>query len=242
MPSLRDTAACIGVTGDISVLDDFYGFLDRALPPDPDSSAEVSVSLWRELNLMQGQHFHVNIIRVGSDQFTESELDEVDYTVYRIRNIYAANGIGVGRVEHYYITTADADGLDSPTKKRELRQLTNQWTVDNNGIDFFLVHNMNIPSGSGILLGLSNVNGPCGDKNPGIGEMGGSTGGLWGSEQTSRTAAHELGHYLSLRHENKEPTNLMCQSGKASSIRNSVQLDSNQEDKVRDHCFCEDWC
>ncbi|MEZ4670813.1 MAG: hypothetical protein R3E39_23150 [Anaerolineae bacterium] len=241
MLSLKDTAACLGMTGTISVLDDFYGFIDPTLPPDP-TGATVSVSLLRELNLLQGEYFHVNIIRVGSDQFTSSELDEVDYSVYRIRNIYATRGIGVGRVEHYVITTAEANGLDSPTKKSQLRKLTNEWTVPNNGIDFFLVHNMNIPSGPGILLGYSNVNGPCGDKSPGILQLSGSTGGLWGSEQTSRTAAHELGHYMSLRHKNKVPTNLMCQSGNASSIRNSVNLTSDQEDDVRDHCFVTDWC
>lgn len=239
MPSLLETAACIGVTGNFSVLRDFYGFFRGALPPDP-TNAEVSVSLARELNEIAGEHFNVNFIAVGDDQFDDNDNIEVDYSIYRLRNIYAANGIGVGRIEHYGISTAEADRLDSPTKKSQLEDLTQQWTVPNNGVDLFIIANLNVPSGSGILLGRSAINGPCGDKE--AKGMNGSVSGLWGSEQTSRTVAHELGHYFSLKHKNDQPTNLMCQSGSASNIRTSVNITSSQEDDVRDHCFVVDWC
>jgi hypothetical protein len=239
MPSLRELADCLGLGGDFSVLRDFYGFFRGVLPPDP-TGAQVSVSLKRELTRLQGQSFHLNVIAVGVENFTDAEDIEIDYSIYRIRNIYNQVSVGVGRVEHYAISIADANGLDSPTTKGQLEDLTNAWSVPNNGIDLFIPFNMNIPSNGGMLLGRSAVDGPCGDKQ--AKGMSGSVSGLWGSEQTSRTVSHEVGHYLTLNHRNDEPDNLMCQSGKANSIRDSVELDDGQGDDVKGHCFCNDHC
>jgi hypothetical protein len=241
MISLREAADCLGLGSDFSVVDDFYGFL-VGLPADP-TGATVSISLRDQMDLLDGEIFHVNVIRVGSDLFSASDNDEVDYSIYRMRNIFAAIDVGIGRVEHYFITSADADGLDSPTKKKELTDLTQIYSVLNDGIDLFILNNLNIVDDDGfITLGRSAIGGPCGDKDPLFG-MSGSVSGLWGSEQTSRTVSHELGHYLSLHHRNDEPMNLMCQSGSASSTRNSVRFDDEkQERRVRWHCFVSEHC
>ena len=116
-------------------------------------------------------------------------------------------------MQHWNISAAAADGLDAPTEEGQLQELTERWEVPNNGIDLFIVHDMNIASNGGMLLGRSAVDGPCGDKDQK--GMEAATAGLWGSEQTARTVAHELGHYLTLEHRNGEPDNLMCQSGRA---------------------------
>jgi hypothetical protein len=71
----------------------------------------------------------------------------------------------VGRVQHWIISVADAQGLDAPTEEGQLQELTERWEVPNNGIDLFIVHDMNIPSNNGILLGRSAVDGPCEDKD-----------------------------------------------------------------------------
>ena len=91
------------------------------------------------------------------------------------------------------ISGSACNGLDSPTTEGDLEDLTADWTVSNDGIDLFIPHNMNIPSNGGMILGKSAIDGPC-DKN--AKGMTGATCGLWGSEQTARTFAHELGHYL----------------------------------------------
>lgn len=251
MISLREAADCLGLGSDFSVVEDFFGFLN--LPPSPGSlppglpadptGAVVSVSLREQMDALEGEIFHVNIIRVGSDLFSASDNDEVDYSIYRMRNIYAAIGIGIGRVEHYFITSDEADGLDAPTKTRDLKDLTQIYSVPNDGIDLFIINNMNIVLKDGSTpTGRSAINGPCGDKDPVFG-LSGSTCGLFGSEQTSRTAAHEVGHYLSLHHRQKEPMNLMCQSINARSIRNSVKFDDGkQERRVRRHCFVVEQC
>ena len=238
MASIRALANCIGVTGPFSVLRDFLGFARGQLPADP-TGAVVTVSLKRQAQRLRGRHFHLNVIAIGSDQFSDGDYISLDYSIFKLRNIYDQVSLGVGRIQHWIVATGAAGGLDTPTSEDDLREITHAWTVANDGIDMFIPHNVSVPSNGGSTLGLSPEDGPC-DKDDK--DMNGSTCGLWGSEQTARSFAHEIGHYLGLGHENDKSLNLMCQSSKASSIRNSVQLTSGQGDNVRDHCFVHDGC
>jgi hypothetical protein len=160
-------------------------------------------------------------------------------------------GVGIGRVQYWVVPTADANGLDTPTTTGDLEDLTQDWTIPNDGIDMFVPHNMSVPGpGGGVIRGRSAPPpGPCDKNSEG---MNGATCGLWGSEQTSRTFAHELGHYLGLSHNHDAfpdcPTtttgqnNLMAQSGCAISTRNSVLLTSSQGDDMDDHCSINAGC
>jgi hypothetical protein len=239
MSSIRSLANCIGVSGDFTILGDFFGFWRRRLPPDP-TGARVTVSLLSQARLLKGEHIHVNVVAVGSDSFTDAEDQQIDYSLYRIRNIYAAVGVGVGRARHYGVTAADAQGLDNVTTEAEMEEIAQTWRVDNDGIDVFIPFAMNVPSGPGVLLGLSPVPGPCEAKDDK--GMNGSMVGLFGQEQTSRSFSHEVGHYLGLGHQNASPKNLLCQSSSASSIRDSVELRKSQGDDMKDHCLCKDNC
>lgn len=239
MPSLRALAGCVGLTGDFSVLGHFFGFRRRAVPPDPTGTRSV-VSLKSQFDRLGGDHHDVNVVRVGSDQFNEADLIEIDYSIYKLRNIWNQVGLGVGRVRHYGISTADSDGLDTPTTRGQLEEITDRWYVANAGIDMFVPHNMSVTTSNGSILGRSAVGGPCEDKDDK--GMNGSVTGLWGSEQTARTFAHELGHYLDLSHRNSQPDNLMCQSGSANSTRNSTDLTSGQGNTMDDHCLVRGGC
>jgi hypothetical protein len=246
--SLRAFASCIGISGQFSVLWDFYGFRRGRLPTDP-TGVRVEVSLKEQTERLRGRHFSLNVITVGSDQFTDADHMEIDYSIFKLRNVYRPVGLGVGRILHWVISTADANGLDSPTTEGDLEDLTGDWTVENDGIDFFFPHNMAIPSNGGIILGKSAIDGPCDKDAKG---MTGSTSGLWGSEQTARTFAHELGHYLGLKHNHGAdpdcPTttsgqnNLMAQSRCALTTRDSVLLTSSQGDNMKDHCSTKSGC
>ena len=127
----------------------------------------------------------------------------------------------------------DANGLDSPTTEANLEQITHLRHIGNDGIDLFVPHNMSVVSNGGAVSGKARLSGPCDKNDKG---MDGATVGLFGSEQTSRTFVHELGHYLGLDHENNQPDNIMCQSSIATSIRNSTQLTTAQGSKIERHC------
>lgn len=242
MASLRALAQCIGVDGgQISILGHFLGFARWRIPSDP-TGATVSISLKRQAQRLQGKHLHLNVIAVGSDNFTDGEYERIDYMIYKTRNVYNQRSLGVGRVQHWIISVADADGLDAPTSKGQLEELTDRWEVSNNGIDLFIPHDMNIPSGTGILLGRSPNPGPCMSDGKDKKGQDSPVSGLWGSDQLARTSAHEVGHYLDLDHKNSSPDNLMCQSGKANSIRNSTDLTSSQGSEMRGHCMVWNGC
>jgi len=237
--SLRALAEVIGIKGSFSVLGEFYGFARRRLPLDP-TAARVETSLREQFDSLRGRYFDLNVIAVGNDQFADADYDQIDYSIFRLRNIYRTVGLGVGKIEHWNVATSDADGLDTPTTTGDLEELTQDWTVPNDGIDMFVPHNMSIPSNGGMVLGRSAIDGPSDKDAKG---MNGATCGLWGSEQTARTFAHELGHYLALEHNHRDtcPTsaaarnNLMAQSRCTRGTRNSVALTDDQGTDMRDH-------
>lgn len=239
MPNLRQRATCVGLGASFSILSGFFGFFRGVVPPDP-LAGRVSVSLLDQMNALGGRRMNLNVIATGSDNFTDADNIEVDYAIFKLRNVYRQASLGVGRVQHWAVSGAEANGLDAPTSEGQLQELTERWEVPNDGIDLFIVHDINIASNGGSLLGRSAVDGPCLDKDQK--GMEAATAGLWGSEQTARTVAHELGHYLTLGHRNDEPDNLMCQSGKASSTRNSTVLTSGQGSDMRGHCLTSGGC
>lgn len=246
--SIRSLMACEGadMSVDQSVLFRLFGFIRGLVPPDPDTTVTASVSLRQLANDLDGDHIHVNVIRVGFDVLSATALAdaliELDYSVYRIRNIYRPQGVGVGRTLHWFIDAADADGADSIGSNGEARDLWRSWSVDNNGIDAFVVRNI-----AGNLLGLSPVGGDC-DK--GSKDDGCLAGGVDSNDEgLSRTFAHEIGHFLDLPHNHggncptatNDRMNLMAQTrcvpfvGGVRDTRNAVRLTNTQGNKMDNH-------
>lgn len=247
MASVKSIMNCIGIDtgGNTSILFHLFGFLRAKVPTDPVSSVTAQVSLLDHARSLQGKHIHLNIIRVGIDNFTAAEVDKIDYAIYKARNIYRTVNLGVGRVEHYDVTSAAAGGKDDLGSEDEAEDLTHDWTVPNNGVDVFMVDNISDTD----FVGISPVGGPC-DKDDK--DMNGVIGGEVnrGTEAVARTFAHEIGHYLGLSHNhgNNCPTtaagraNLMAQTKCADSIRDSVVLTGSQGNTVRGHCFAQNGC
>jgi hypothetical protein len=247
MESLKEAATCIGVdtSGTVSVLFHLFGFFRASVPTDPEPTVTSEVSVRAYLNSLEGKHIHLNIIRVGIDNFTNAEVDKIDYAIYRIRNIYRPVNLGVGRVEHYDVTSGDAGGKDDLGSEDEAEDLTHDWTVPNNGLDVFMVDNISDKD----FVGISPVGGPC-DKDDK--DMNGVIGGEVNrdSEGVARTFAHEIGHYLGLSHNHGDdcPTsasakaNLMAQTRCVDSVRNGVKLTSSQGSTMRGHCSVQNGC
>ena len=239
MASVRSILDCIGVdtSENVSVLLHLYGFLRQRVPTDPDNTVTAEVSLLDQVRSLQGDHVHLNVIKVGVDNFTDAEVDKIEYAIYKTRNIYNTRSLGVGRVKHYDVTAAESGGTNDLGSEDEAEDLTHDWSVDNDGLDIFVVENISDPD----YIGLSPVDGPC-DKDDK--DMNGAIGGEVGrgAEGFARTFAHEAGHYLGLSHQNSQTDNLMCQTKFASSTRDSVVLTSSQGSTIRGHCSVQSGC
>jgi len=246
MASVKSIVNCIGVdtSGTISILGNLFGFIRQRVPNDPCSTTTAQVNVLGQVKALQGKHIHLNVIRVGIDNFTSTEVDKIDYAIYRTHKIFNTRNLGVGRVEHYDVTSSEAGGKDDIGSESEAEDLTHDWTVPNDGLDVFMVDNI-----SASFVGLSPVGGPC-DKDDR--DMNGVLGGEVNrsSSRVARTFAHEIGHYLGLPHNHGDdcPTtasgkgNLMAQTRCADSVCNSVQLNSSQGNTIRSHCFVKSGC
>ena len=249
MASVKAIMNCIGVdtSGTRSLLFFLFGFSRARVPTDPDTTVRAEVSLLRLIRDLQGQHIHLNVIRVGFDNFSPTAADlaamNLDYAVYRIRNIYRPQSLGVGRVEHYFITQAEANGRENIGSEDEANALWNEWSVQNDALDVFVVRNI-----VG-FLGLSPVEGTCDKSDDDDGSLGGHI--TRPPDGLSRTFAHEVGHFLGLDHNHGDGScpsttagknRLMAQTGCAISLRTSVNLTGTEGVDMRDHCSVKSGC
>jgi hypothetical protein len=232
MASLRDTAECIGVTGDFSVVGDFFGYLAKPDDPSPDPGFP-NLSVLMQVRLLQGRHVHLNLIRVGIESFTSDDEAEIDGAVQLTRDLYEQVSLGIGRVLRFFVTTADANGHEHIGSNGEAEALTHDWTVPNDAIDVFFVRSFLV---RGFIQpgGLSPIEGPC-DKN-GV-RMNGCVVRMMGdSLLTGFVLAHYVAQYLGLR-DSDDNQNVMFNT-----VPNGGELTPSQGSNMRDHCFVNGGC
>jgi hypothetical protein len=214
--------------GRVRLLADVLGYRSGRVPARPDGSpATLSLRSW--IRLRRGNSFNLNVIAIGSDAFTPALWTEVEVLVHRMREVYAQIGVGVRIVSYFGVPVTSAHGLYLITTDDEIDDLRSTWSVPNTGIDLFVP----LAWMNATVAGRSPDNGAC------PGHTGDGAGiGLLGVMQSARTASHEIGHYLSLGHENDRKRNLMCQSDQAAApIWQSVSFTTDQADDVRSHCM-----
>jgi hypothetical protein len=249
--TVSSTLSCIGVdtSGNVSLLRDLFGFSRGQLPDDP-TGAAVSVSLQAQLRAMSGRHVHINVITVGFDALPTSgqqtAANKVDYAVHRTRTIFAAVSLGVGRVEHYAIPAADSAGRDDIGSEGEADDLSDEWSVPNNGVDAFVVRTISDTD----FVGISPRPGDCDKDGKDDGLVAGEINRA--ADAFSRTFAHEIGHFLNLPHNHGDncPTataarnNLMAQTRciPNNDTRGAVQLTSAQGTTMRGRCQTRPGC
>ncbi|MCF6325367.1 MAG: hypothetical protein L3J89_13785 [Gammaproteobacteria bacterium] len=256
MASVKSIVNCLGIDtgGTVSVLGDLFGFIRRRVPADPDGTVTARVSVLGQIRGVQQNHIHVNVIRVGFDALADpadldDEFEKIDYATYRMRNIYAQVNLGVGRVWHYFIPAADADGMDDIASGDEADDLIAKWSVPNVGVDAFVVRNID-----GFLGMASGIPGSCDKESKEDGVLAGDIGR--GTEGFARTFAHEIGHHLGLEHNHggrpdcpdtlNGCNNIMAQTRCATScgggIRAASLLANGQGSDMRGHCAVRNGC
>ena len=223
MTSLRAFAhSCLGLTGGFSITSDFFGYRERA-------PGDLSVRL--QLSLLRNPHIHLDVILVGADNFTGLQRRKVDRAVFDAREIFEQIPLGIGRVSHHHLNTADADGLDIITKKSDGKSLTRRFRGSHDdAIDVFFVRNYDADG----KVGYGNVPG-CNKDLRVVNGCVISTGANRALSQIGRTTAHELGHALRLTHRDDDD-NLMLSGG------SGTNLTGQQGRRMLRDCFVQRGC
>ncbi|MGQ0643481.1 MAG: hypothetical protein ACT4P6_22265 [Gemmatimonadaceae bacterium] len=220
MQSLSPFLHCIGLTGQRRVVADFFGL--GKVPRGEKLSLRQHMERMRSPAIM-----HLNIIRVGFHTLAPTEREraerELDLVVHRTRQIYDQIFTTVGRVQHFELAASQVGGFADIGSDGEADDLTDSFSVDNNGIDSFFVLTY-----VGTRVGSARVSGCDKDgKNSGVVvEIG------QGDDELTATAyAHELAHFLGVEGHSDDENNLMF------SGQNGRQINSSQAAKIITHCF-----
>ncbi|MGE3510915.1 MAG: hypothetical protein AB7N65_18755 [Vicinamibacterales bacterium] len=265
--SLRALAQCIGAVtsqGEFSVARQFFGHEWRPRPMSEQglTRAGLQISLRAQTALLRGPHVHLNLIRVGFEFFETEDLRHLDRALATVRSVFAAVGIGIGRVRPYFIPDAQAAEVGVVSSwiafDDQAAELTDMFKVDNDALDVFLVLDWGLFSSQPI--GRSAVDGPC-DKELDACEMSGLVVSVSRTPTTTGfTLAHELGHYLGLSHigdlsvddldqddsgvveEDEHAMFPMANQNLMYPVIRGSNLTSGQGTTMREHCFVKSGC
>ncbi len=253
--SVRQIARdCLGVTGNISVNSHVYGYIFRdedgsvfgALGTNdtlPGSGAATTRSLKRHLETVTGEATDLVIILVDHENDFSGAIDrdqvtKTQYAIQIARDIYSQVNLGIRTILWQRIPSTDAGTYANIQDRGDAQDLTDDWSGPNGGIDVFMVQ-MIADAG-----GWSNRKGPCSKKSKR--NLSGAVVELSNSRRfTGVLLAHEVGHYLGLRH-GSSLSNVMGTDTDGDGIgeinMNSTGVTTSQGNTMKSHCSVRDPC
>lgn len=235
--SLKTIASqCVGVSGNFSVIGGFFGYIY--------GHPQRQMSLKRQMELAKGKALNLSIIFVGhrpgfAGQVTQDDADRVQFGLQKMREIYGKVDLGIRKLYWSYITPEEAGSYTFINSSSEAYDLTSDFYGANDGLDVFWVPGMDPSDGWG-----PGSKGVCDkdDKDDWTGvvcELGLS------AEFTGVLVAHEVGHYLGLRH-GTDITNFMGvdsnNDGIGETTDTSTGITASQGNTMRGHCYVKSPC
>lgn len=225
--SLKRTAEqCLSETPDMTVLRDVFGYTRG--PPE-------TLSVKRQLELVRGQTLGINPILVAPGDFSDGDREDIEYAIQFMRDIYAKVDVGIRKLNWKYIPEDHPDFNGSHEvidSGDEAQSLTDDWRVDDDFIDMFVVRAAN--GGAG----WSAVDGAC-DKKAKNSLTGCVVSLNGGQDYIGNTFAHEVAHYLGLEHVSNS-SNFIGNNG-ASNANTGITSSQGATLKGKD-CFVKDVC
>ena len=225
---------CLGISGRISMRHHIFGYIYG--PPNKPYSLKL------QLDRAKGRAFNFSAILVGhrddfSGTISRADVTRITYAIQRTRELYDQVNLGIRRVYWTYIPEDDVGSYTIITDADEAKNLTEDWSADNNGIDVFFVQSILNASG------WSTKGGPCDKSDKGF--SGAVVELVGGDEITGIVTAHEVGHYLGLG-TGPNSNNVMGIDSNNDGIDEiglgSVNLTSGQGSTMRSHCSTRGSC
>ncbi len=221
MLSVKRALSCIGRGNGTSILRDLFGYW--VVPKE--------ISVKDQIEALENEHYHVNVIRVAPEEYFSGAVKQICYSLQITREIFSNVNFGIGRVEWYEISAEQAGDLAITDSEGEAQELTEDWTVQNDGLDLFVVRLMTDTDG------WSAVNGSCDKDSKGF---TGSVVELYegNDDYAANGFAHEMGHYLGLSHISNS-TNFIGNNGASNS---NTGILNSQGVTMKEHCFVKNPC
>lgn len=181
--SVRQAFACLGRNGG-SVLRDLFGY--------PELPKRVSVAA--QCRALRGRHYHINVIRVAPEDMFAGHVKQICNALQVAREMFGTVEFGIGRVAWFDIPANIAGTYAVIDSSAEASDLTEAYSVPNDGLDLFVVRTIIGADGWSV------IDGSC-DKNKKNSMTGCVVEIFEGKDAYAANGfAHEMGHYLGLDH------------------------------------------